>query len=192
MGDYCAVQFLSKTNIDVPLVYHAKITAVEMTNSLFPVLEQIHDITGIKPLVAYERNAGGVFEMERLAAMNRLNKYQIYKQPNIGRTDPPDQVKFGWTTSSATRPAMLSGLKEAIDQKILRIYDKFTIEELYSFVVVPTATMWKAQAEEGAHDDLVMSLAIAWQMYQDAEAVVGKPNVGELPKFKPADSIIGI
>src|SRR3972149_3610484 len=64
LGDYCAVQFLSKTKIDVPLIYHSKIIATEMTNEIYPVLEKLYDITGNKPIVAYERNAGGVFEMD--------------------------------------------------------------------------------------------------------------------------------
>ena len=78
LGDYCAVQFLSKTKIDVPLVYHNKVIATEMTNSLYPVLEKIYDITGVKPIVAYERNAGGTFEMDRLASMNYLTKQLIH------------------------------------------------------------------------------------------------------------------
>ena len=66
MSDYCAAQFISKTKIDVPLVYHAKVLANDMTNAIFPVLEKIFDITKIKPVIAYERNSGGIFEFERL------------------------------------------------------------------------------------------------------------------------------
>lgn len=166
MGDYCAVQFLSKTKVDVPLVYHAKTIATDMTNAIQPVLERIYDTTGIKPVVAYERNAGGVFEIDRLASMNYNGKYEIFRMPNVGRDNPPEAIKLGWETNTATRPAMLSQLKDAIDKKILRVYDKQTIREMYSFVVVQTASSWKAQAEQGSHDDLIMSLAIAWQMYQ--------------------------
>ena len=90
LGDYCAVQFLSKTKIDIPLIYHRKIIATEMTNELYPVLEKIYDITGNKPVVAYERNAGGVFEMDRLASMNRLGKFTIFKMPNIGMINPSE------------------------------------------------------------------------------------------------------
>ena len=169
LGDYCAVQFLSKTRIDVPLIYHRKIIATEMTNEIYPVLEKIYDITGCKPVVAYERNAGGVFEMDRLSSMNRLGKFTIFKMPNIGMINPSEPTRLGWDTNTATRPAMLSQLKEAIDNKLLRIYDKPTVEELYSFVVVQTTASVKAQAEAGMHDDLVMSLAIAWQLYQTAE-----------------------
>mgnify|MGYP001278431677 FL=1 len=52
MGDYCAVQFLSKTKLDIPLVYHSKLLATEMTNAIYPVIEKIADVTGIKPVVA--------------------------------------------------------------------------------------------------------------------------------------------
>lgn len=169
LGDYCAAQFISKTKIDVPLVYHSKTIATEMTNMLYPALEKIADITGFKPVVAYERNAGGTFEIERLTSMNRLGKYTMFKMPSMAQVTTPEPTKYGWDTNTATRPAMLSQLKEAIDNKLLRIYDKITIEEMYSFIVNRTSVMVKAQAEVGCHDDLVMSLAIAWQLYQQCE-----------------------
>jgi len=163
-GDYTAAQFLSKTKLDVPLVYHSPITTTEFTNLLAPVLEKIYDKTGIKPVAAYERNNGGAFEMDRLAAMNRLNKYELFKMPSFGRIDPPDAVQYGWTTSSSTRPKMLQDLKQAVDNKVIRIYDKETINELYSFVMVQTSSSWKAQADRGARDDLVMALATVYQV----------------------------
>jgi len=168
-GDYTAAQFLSKTKVDVPLVYHSPITTTEFTNLLVPTLERIFDITGIKPVVAYERNNGGAFEMDRLAAMNRLNKYDLFKMPTFGRENPPEAVQYGWTTSTATRPKMLQDLKQAIDNKILILYDGVTIDEMYSFVVVQTSSSWKAQANKGAKDDLVMALAIAWQLNNNLE-----------------------
>src|SRR3990167_377975 len=96
LGDYCAVQFLSKTRLDVPLIYHKKIIATEMTNEIYPVLEKIHDVTGFKPVIAYERNAGGTFEMDRLASMNRLAKYNIFEMPRIGNVTPGETKRLGW------------------------------------------------------------------------------------------------
>lgn len=166
--DYCATQFLSKTQLDVPVVYHSKALATEMTPLIHLELEKIYDQTKVKPVVAFERNNGGVAEMERLATLNRNGKYRIYvEKKNVGSTDViEDTVKLGYTTSSATRPIMLSMLKEAIDHNLIRIYDKPTINEMFSFIVSQTSTSWKAQAENGAHDDLIMSLAGAWQLYQ--------------------------
>lgn len=167
-GDYCACQFLSKTYLDVPAVYHSKTIASEMTPLIHSELERIADETGVRPVVAFERNNGGVFELERLATLNRNGKYLIYQTKiNVGTAKTVENtVKLGWDTNSATRPTMLLMLKEAIDNNLLRIYDKPTINEMFSFVTVQTSTSWKAQAEVGAHDDLIMSLAGAWQLYQ--------------------------
>jgi hypothetical protein len=183
-NDYCAAQFISRNKFDVPLVYHEKIIATEMTNKIFPIFERIFNQTGVKPVIAYERNNGGAFEMERLAALNRMNKFDLFRMPTGGRINPPDAVKYGWETNTATRPKMLQELKEAIDNKVLRIYDEQTINELFSFVIVQTSSSWKAQAESGAHDDLVMSLAIAWQLYQTLPA----PQESVIPQF-PQDKL---
>lgn len=169
-ADYCAAQFVSKTRLDVPLVFHSRILATEMTNALYPVLESIEGQTGIPPVIAYERNNGGLFEMERLASLNRAGRFEIFQMKTAGNVTAGTTPKLGWDTNTATRPKMLADLKEAMDKGLLTVYDRQTIEEMFSFVVVETSSSWKAKAESGAHDDLVMSLAIAWQLYQLAEA----------------------
>lgn len=181
--DYCVGQFLSKTKLDVPTVYHSKVLATEMTPLIHAELERIFDETKVKPVVAFERNNGGVAEIERLATLNRDGKYRIYtEKTGVGSTDTTsDGIRLGWTTSSASRPTMLSMLKEAIDGKLFRIYDKPTITEMFSFIVSQTSSSWKAQAEVGAHDDLIMALAIAWQLYQSEN-----PPQPIKPRTRPA------
>ncbi len=191
LGDYCTAQFLSRTKLDVPLVFHDKILLNDMTNALLPVLEKLYADTGIRPTIAYERNNGGVFEFERLAALNRGNKFELFKMPNTGRIDNPDPTKLGWDTNTATRPRMLSDLKDAIDKKLITIYDKPTINEMYSFIITRTTASEKAQAEVGAHDDLIMALAIAWQLYQ-IQPNRSLPGDQRRPEFTPSDSVIGI
>ena len=145
-----------------------------MTPLLHQELERIYDITKVPLVVAYERNAGGIFELERLATLNRLGKYQIYQmKAHEGTTKTTlESIKIGWDTNSATRPIMLQMLKEAIDNQLLTLYDKPTINEMFSFIIKQTETAWKAQAESGAHDDLVMSLAGAWQLYQTEQPMI--------------------
>ena len=130
--DYCAIQFLSKTNLDVPVVYHSRVLATEMTPQFHLELENIYQQTGVRPVACIERNNGGVAEIERLATLNRDSKYRIYvEKSNVGTTNSTeDTVKLGWTTSSASRPTMLSMLKEAIDNKLITIYDKPTVTEM--------------------------------------------------------------
>ena len=179
-GDFCAAHFLSKTNLDIPLVYHKKVIATEMTPHIHTMLEEIYDITGVKPVVAYERNNGGFFEMDRLNSLNRNQKYIIYRQKlNQGtKYNTSEGIKLGWDTNSATRPAMLTMLKDAIDNQLITIYDRPTVTEMFSFVEVQTSTAWRAQAERSAHDDLVMALAGAWQLYQTEKPTIVNRNRG--------------
>lgn len=185
LGDKCAIQFISQTFLDVPLVYHNSEIGTVMTNDLFPVLERIYDVTGLRPVVAYERNNGGVFEMERLAALNRKGKYDIFKMPTFGKgIENEEATKLGWDTNTATRPKMLSDLKEAIDKRLITIYDRITIEEMYSFIKVVSSASVKAQAERGAHDDLVMALGVAWQIKLFTNIVSSSPASGPFEEYK--------
>lgn len=165
-NDYTAAQFLSKNKVDAPVVIHTKQTITAVTPQLHQKLEEIFDITGVQPVVAYETNNGGIFEMERLAALNRLNKYRMYYQRRYGKAHTEITDKIGFTTTTATRPAMLSDLKNAIDHKLIKLYHQPTVQELFTFII---GNNGKPQAEDNSHDDLVMSLAIAWQMYQTEE-----------------------
>lgn len=175
-NDYSVAQFVSKTNLDVPLVYHSNITTTYMTDALLPVLERIYDITGVAPVVAYERQNGGVFEIERLSNLNRQNKFKIYLAKNVGKTNNANETQLGWNTNVATRPKMLADLKDAVDKQLIRIYDKPTITEMYSFIINKQGRM---EAEVNAHDDLVMSLAIAWQLYQ-TENPISEQTLGDV------------
>lgn len=168
LNDYCVTQFISKKYLDIPLVYREKCIATKMTNDLYPVLERICDKTGCKPLIAYERNNGGTYEMDRLANLNFNDKFEIYKMKQHGNVDNEETEKYGIDTTGVSRPAMLIALKNAIDNKFFRIYDKTTIEELFSFVKVQTSTLVKAQAERNSHDDCVMSLALTVQVFLDS------------------------
>lgn len=103
--------------------------------------------------------------MDRVAAMNFNGKFEIFRMPNYGRDNPSEGVRLGWDTNSATRSKGLQELKDVVDKGILIVYDALTIEELLSFIVVKTTSSTKAQAERGSHDDLVMALMIAWQLY---------------------------
>ena len=65
---------------------------------------------------------------------------------------------FGFETTTKTRPLIIDGLKDVARQALETIHDYDTLGEMLTFVY---DEKWKPQAEEGEHDDLVMSLAIA-------------------------------
>ncbi len=51
----------------------------------------------------------------------------------VGFADKKEETLLGWDTNSATRPAMLQQLKEAIDKHLIRLYDETTVQELFSY-----------------------------------------------------------
>ena len=65
---------------------------------------------------------------------------------------------FGFQTTVKTRPLIIDGLKDVARYAMDGIWDFDTLTEMLTFVYDEN---WKPQAEEGEHDDLVMSLAIA-------------------------------
>jgi len=161
----CA-QFLSKTKLDVPLVYHAQGVAAQMTPEIYRLAEKIYDKTEVAPVIGFERNNGGASEMERLRVLNTKNKYSLFVMPAIGQTEEKDTKILGWNTTTITRPILVGDLKNIIDVKGITLYDKETIQELFWFIVNQQG---KPEAMRGKHDDRVFGLGVAWQIYQHFE-----------------------
>lgn len=90
------------------------------------------------------------FEYENLYYDRSGNKFKNYP---------------GFRTTPKSRAQLLETLKLLIENKKLEIYDADTILELQRFILVKK----KFQAEEGFHDDLVMSLAIAFCLFNDIQ-----------------------
>lgn len=65
---------------------------------------------------------------------------------------------FGFATTSKSRPVIIDGLKDAAKEHLELINDYDTLGEMLTFVYDDS---WRAAAENGEHDDLVMALAIA-------------------------------
>lgn len=154
------VIFMSTKRLDVPLVLSMNGVAAEMTPHLKQALEYIHKATGVKPVVALERNNGGQSAMHDLMMTNNNDAYTIYfaRKENGEITDQP-----GWNTSSASRPLMLGEWLTAFNAKLVHIYDKEIIEQHQTFIVNKKG---KPEAAPNTHDDAVMACAGAWQLYQ--------------------------
>ena len=66
---------MRKTNIDVPMVFHSKVTTGDFIPQLVRTMDAVFDHTGIKPHVAVERQFGGHILMDRIAGLNYAGKY---------------------------------------------------------------------------------------------------------------------
>lgn len=93
-----------------------------------------------------------VMELERL-------KYpRQYVRESLDDYTHKLKQSFGFVTNSKTRPVIIAQLIRAARDDIGLICDESTLEEMLTFV---RGEDWKPQAEDGAHDDCIMALAIA-------------------------------
>lgn len=167
--DSNCVQFMSKTNTDIPMKLKMPGVASSMTPYLHQALEWLYDKTKVKPVVALERNNGGASEMHNLMMMNKNGKYRIYQMKTRGTTDGQEvEALLGWNTTSATRPQMLGDWKTAYDGHMVQLYDQDTLNEHKTFIVNKAG---KPEAAPNTHDDEVISCAGAWQLYQTENPV---------------------
>ncbi len=75
---------------------------------------------------------------------------------------------FGFDTNAKTRQVVVDGLKDMARSALETITDYDTLGEMLTFVY---DAKWKAQAEQGEHDDLVMALGIAYAIRGQQRAV---------------------
>lgn len=94
--------------------------------------------------------------------LQRLGYPYLYVREKYDRIRPGNLEKFGFRTTSQTRPLIISQLVEIVREDIDKIVDRETLQEMLSFVYIKG----KPQASEGTHDDLVMALAIAYEAYK--------------------------
>lgn len=178
--DYCAAQWVSKSTQEVVLTFQAKMESTQFGYEIYKGGKFMHTHTGHWPTVGVERNMG----QATIARLLDLNYPSLYRHQDLTRLNPTEADKIGWPTNVATRQQMLDDLATAIRQGVLHVYDKPTLRELRSFVRHPKTG--KPEAEVGSHDDLVMSLAIAWQMYNRVPTPLGN-NAAPLPNEKLFD-----
>jgi hypothetical protein len=108
-------------------------------------------------LIGIESNFS-TFPIKELERLGYKNQYIREKQDTYtGRLEK----SFGFRTTSLTRPNIIAYLKQIVRENIECINDKETLEEMLTFI---TNEKGREEAQIGYHDDLVMGLAIAYEI----------------------------
>jgi len=105
-------------------------------------------------LIAIEANFS-TFPIKTLERLTYPNQY--VREGEDEYTHKPKQ-SFGFKTTQVTRPVIIAGLIQVVRDSIDLINDAKTLDEMLTFV---RNEKGRAEAQAGAHDDLVISLAIA-------------------------------
>jgi phage terminase large subunit len=90
--------------------------------------------------------------------LQRLGYYRQFVRESIDSIAPTTEQKFGFRTDKYSRPIIISNLVKRVKESIADYNDVATLDEMLTFT---RNEKGKACAENGAHDDLLMALAIA-------------------------------
>lgn len=121
-------------------------------------------------LIGIEANFDS-FPIRELQRLGYNNQYVREAQDtNTGRVEK----RFGFKTTSLTRPTIISQLIEIVREHTETINDKDTIEELLTIV---RNEKGRIEAPEGGHDDQMMGLAIAHEVRRQVSFVEEAINV---------------
>lgn len=93
-----------------------------------------------------------IMELQRLGYQNQY--VRLAQDTYTGKTEK----RFGFKTTSLTRPTIISRLIQIVREEVNSINDKDTLEELLTIV---RNEKGRIEAPEGGHDDQMMGLAIA-------------------------------
>lgn len=91
--------------------------------------------------------------------LDRLGYKNLFVREREDTYTNTTQKSFGFKTTSITRPVIISELVKIVREHTDLINDKDTLEEMLTFV---RNEKGRPEAQQGAHDDLVMALAIAY------------------------------
>jgi phage terminase large subunit len=105
-------------------------------------------------LIGIEAN----FDSFPIMELQRLGYPKQYTREAVDTYTGRTEKRFGFKTTSLTRPTIISKLIEIVREHCETIYDRETLEELLTIV---RNEKGRIEAPEGGHDDMMMGLAIA-------------------------------
>lgn len=124
-------------------------------------------------LVGIETNFSTYTVME----LERLRYPKQYVRESIDDYTHAVKHSFGFLTNTKTRPVIIAELIKAVRDDTAIVSDETTLQEMLTFV--RNEETLKPEAEPGAHDDCVMSLAIAHYIRPQQSYLASAPDERE-------------
>lgn len=126
-------------------------------------------------LIGIEAN----FDSYPIKELQRLGYPWQYVREQVDTYTGKTEKRFGFKTTSLTRPTIISKLVEIVREHSETIADRETLEELLTII---RNDKGRIEAPEGGHDDMMMSLAIAHHIREQViftqEPIIVEPYYG--------------
>jgi len=172
-GDYSVLTVLDRQTLEQVALWWGHCDEFELAQQAFR-LGMYYNTA----LIGIERNNMGVAVVKKLDELGYKNQYRMEVLDEMGIKV---KDKLGWETNGKTRPIMISDLNQVATERKIIIRSKDTVGEMRSFV---KNTKGRPEAQQGTHDDLVIALAIAYQMYKSVPENIGSGDI-YVRKYKP-------
>lgn len=165
-GDYSVLTVLDRTALEQVALWWGHIDEFQLANEAYKLGTYYNTA-----LIGIERNNMGVAVVKKLDELGYKNQYRMEVLDELGMKI---KDKLGWETNSKTRPIMISDLNQVTTERKILIRSSECIGEMRSFV---KNTKGKAEAQIGTHDDLVIALGIAYQMYKNMPNSISSEDI---------------
>lgn len=121
-------------------------------------------------MIAVERNNHGLLTAVKLRDLAYSN---LYTEVTEGALDDRDSINIGIYTTERNKPLMIDKLRAAVRDSEIKIKDPTTVREMLTYVVTESGKM---EGDGDAHDDCVMSLAIANHIHEGVWQIAETPE----------------
>ena len=163
-SDYFVADVLdAKTGVQVAHMRH-QFDADQYTKQMYCLGRYYKDA-----LIGIEAN----FDSFPIRELQRLGYNKQYTREAQDTYTGKTEKRYGFKTTSLTRPTIISKLIEIVREHCDTINDKETLEELLTIV---RSEKGRIEAPAGGHDDQMMSLAIAHEI-RDQVVFINEPIV---------------
>lgn len=160
-GSLSSAVATSKKHQDQPLIFNSRIDSAQLGYELHRVAKYIFHFTGIWPNIAIERNTG----QATIHVLNKLNYPSLFRMMTFDTSTQKESEKIGWVMMDHSRRKILDDFALAVKQHIVKIYDKEVLQQMMAFVNKKSKSgVWRAEAESGKNDDLVICACGSWQI----------------------------
>jgi len=163
-GDYSVAKVFNRKNWEQVSQWHGHIEHA-LFGTILGKLGRMYNNSLIIP----EANNHGHSAITQLRNVEMYPEELIFEHNIIMKPTPDEDFRdpnrrMGWRTTPKTRPLVINALAKALIKKLIPHLLPEDIDELFSFVIHANG---KAEAEDKCFDDRVMTLAIAYYLFQN-------------------------
>ena len=151
-SDYFVGMVLDARTGQQVAVLHHQFDADQYTRQMYCLGKYYKDA-----LIGIEAN----FDSYPIMELQRLSYPKQYTREAVDTYTGRTEKRFGFKTTSLTRPTIISRLIEIVREHCELLCDKGTLEELLTIV---RNEKGRIEAPQGGHDDRMMALAIAYHI----------------------------